>query len=91
MFDTDTTADISMETAFSTAGIVGANVGVLEEETPTASAGVVFEKGMKLTDFLRANPGIRTKDEVLQYYDEDVIQRAIRIGAVAYMRGRLVL
>ena len=84
---------MSSDIAFSTAGIVGTNVGnPMEEPTPVAKVpGVVFESGMKLTEFLRANPTIRKKEDVLEYYSEDVIQRAVRIGAVAYMHGRLVL
>lgn len=79
--------------AFSTAGIVGTNVGgSVEEPVPVAQVtGVVYESGMKLTDFLRANPTVRKKEDVLDYYSEDVIQRAVRIGAVAYMHGRIVL
>lgn len=83
--------ETEMVNAFSTACIAGVNIGTAEEDELPKNNNVVFEKGMKLTDFLRANPNIRAKDEVLQYYSEDVIQRAIRIGAVAYMRGRLVL
>lgn len=87
MFENDT----EMSNAFSTSSIAGAKIGTAEEDELPKNNDVVFDKGMKLTDFLRANPNIRAKDEVLQYYSEDVVQRAIRIGAVAYMRGRLVL
>lgn len=81
------------DATFSTTGIIGANIGkpVEDKEPVPQEAGVVFETGMKLTEFLRANPTIRNKEDVLKYFSEDVIQRAVRIGAVAYMHGRLVL
>lgn len=60
-------------------------------EVNSEATNVVFHENMKLVEFLRANPQIRTKKELLQYYDEEVIMRAIHVGAIMYMQGKIVL
>lgn len=52
---------------------------------------VYWEKGMSITDFLRKNTKIRTKEQLLQYYDSDKIEKAIRVGAIVCMHGRLLI
>jgi hypothetical protein len=52
---------------------------------------VFWEKGISITEFLRKNTKIRTKEQLLQYYDSDIIEKAIRVGAIVCMHGRLLI
>lgn len=65
--------------------------GGITETKDTESGNVVYEKGMSVTDFLRKNPEIRDKEGLLEYFSEDTILKAIRVGAIMYMHGKIIL
>jgi hypothetical protein len=52
---------------------------------------VDFHKGMKLDEFLRKNPTIRSEKDVLQYYSKEEAQYFIRHGKVYFKKGKFVV
>ena len=48
------------------------------------SSNVNYHKGMRLDEFLRANPSIRGQKEVSEYYCKEDIQSAIKYGLVQF-------
>lgn len=50
---------------------------------------IKYEKGMSINKFLRANPKIRTVDDLSKYYSMDIINRAHKLGVFEIQRGKI--
>ncbi len=53
--------------------------------------GVVYTKTMSLYEFLKENPKSRKVDIALKYYDNKVIEQAIKTGKVLLKKGKLII
>lgn len=61
------------------------------ESKNTEETEVVFDKGMGLVEFLRANPKIRLEKEILSYFKGEEIVSAIRAGKILRKKGKIIL
>lgn len=52
---------------------------------------VMFDKKMSLVEFLTSNPAIRDVATVKLYFSDEVLNRAIEVGAINIKRGKIVV
>lgn len=52
---------------------------------------VVYKKGMSVLTFLKKNPSINTKEQLLEYYTETKLQGAIDCGVISCVDGKYIV
>lgn len=61
------------------------------KEQTTKDDGVLYEKGMTLLEFLKANPSVRKAQDVAKYFSTAEIAYAVKHGQIFHKKGKLII